>query len=263
MDMVAILHVGPIFLLADVAPDVTILAGGFVLISVCLALIGVAVAVLLAIKKSIVRSVPAGLTFHPAAPGDFPALDVNALEQYSSELETCGFSKLTCYTLTAEEGTVHPGFASLFWLQDRGVYAEVSQLFAAPKQIPMCVSLFTRFSNGWTAVTTGREADAAIWLLRRRDVCWRSEPGVSVAELLTRHLDLCHEIRSATGGVPVKSRALENWYDGERRNTAAMRATLERRNILVLLWEYSTYRKKKEWLGALKAARSNVRNDYN
>lgn len=249
--------------ISDVAPDASLAVGGFVVVALILGIAGIAVAVLIALKQSLIGSCPVGLAFHPAEPDDFPSLDVNALASYVRELADAEFEWLASYTISAERGTAQPGFATLFWHPGLHVFAEVNQLFPTFLAIPIRVAFFTRFSNGWSATTTDRKADAAVWLLRRPESCWQSLPDAPVSMLVARHRELVHRIQSETGGVPLASQTVENWYDGERRNAETIRTTLERRNIVIVLWEYATYTNRSEWLGALKTARSNARNDYN
>lgn len=247
----------------DVAPDPAIAVAGVVAIAVLFGIVAVGCAVLLSIKRNLINACPIGLRFHPAEPEMFEGLDANALARYSADLGGMGFVELSSYTISVDQGTVQPGFARLFGQLDLECFAEVNQLFPTGQSVPMRVVLATRFSDGWTAATTDREADAAVWLLRRPRACWRSAPAEGVASLLELHRDLCSRIVRETGARPEAPVTADCWYDAERRSAVTVRETLVRRSIVVVLWEFFTYRGRSEWLGSLKSARSNARNDYN
>lgn len=247
----------------DLAPDPTIAVGGVIGIALLVGAAAVVATVLLVIKRSLVAACPVGLSFRPAEPVEFPELDLERLNRYSSDLERLGFVALADYTISADRGAVQPGFARLFGHAEIQCYAEVNQLFPTSQTVPMRVMLATRFAEGWSAVTTDRRADAAVWLLRRPRGSWRSIPDAPVESLFESHRELVQLIENETRARPEPSVTAECWYDAERRNAETVRETLSGRNIVVMLWEFFSYRGRTEWLGTLKSARSNVRNDYN
>ncbi len=247
----------------DVAPDVSFVAGGVVGLSLFfLVVAGIAVG-LRTIKKSLVNACPVGLMFQGAAVESYPELDLQSLSSYTEGLQELGFVHLADYTISAEHGTVQPGFARLFGNEQLACYAEINQLFPVTATVPMRVVFVSRFTEDWSAVTTDRVADAGVWLLRRPTACWRSAPGESVANLLAVHTDLCRTVIDQTRSRVRRPVSSENWYDDERRNAVTVRQCIEKRNILVLLWEYFTFSGRTEWLGRLIPARSNASNDYN
>lgn len=254
---------GDVASILDVAPDPTLVVSGSVVVAILVGIAAVVVGVLSAIKRALVTACPVGLRFRSAEPGDYPTLDRHGLDRYSEQFESAGFVRIADYTIGAEHGTVHPGFARLFADAQRDLYAEVNQLFPSNQAVPLRVTINTRFPNGWSATTTDRDADAAVWMLRRPESCWQSIPGESIDRLLVRHLELCDRIALRTGDVGKERVSVENWYDAERRNAETVRTTIERRYVAVLLWEYFTYTKRTAWFGALETARSNGRNDYN
>lgn len=247
----------------DVAPDVTLAIGGVVGIALLVGIAAVVGVVLLVIKRSLVDSCPVGLSFHATTADSYASLDRESLERYTVSLEHLGFAALADYTISAERGTVQPGFARLFGHAEHRCYAEVNQLFPTSQTVPMRVVLATRLTEGWSAATTDRRADAAVWLLRRPRNCWRSMPDATVASLFESHLELVQLIENETRARPEPSVTAECWYDAERRNAETVRETVAGRSIVVMLWEFFSYRGRTEWLGSLKSARSNVRNDYN
>jgi hypothetical protein len=247
----------------DLAPDPAIAIGGVIGVALLVGVAAVVATLLLVIKRSLVAACPVGLSFSPAEPVEYPDLDLESLDRYSSDLERLGFVALADYTISAERGTVQPGFARLFGNSELQCHAEVNQLFPASQSVPMRVVLATRFADGWSAATTDRRADAAVWLLRRPRSCWRSIPDAPVEALLESHRGLVQLIANETRARPDPSVTAECWYDAERRNAETVRETLSGRNIVVMVWEYFSYRGRTEWLGSLKSARSNVRNDYN
>lgn len=247
----------------DVAPDVTLAIGGVLGVAVLAGFAAVAGVVLLVIKRSLVNSCPVGLSFHSTDPDAYPSIDRLSLESYSRSLERLGFAALADYSISAEMGTVQPGFARLFGHPERRCYAEINQLFPTSQTVPMRVVLTTRLTDGWSAMTTDRVADAGVWLLRRPRSCWRSMPDAPVESMFERHLELVRMIEAGTGARNEPRCSAESWYDDERRNAVTVRETLARRSIVVMLWEFFSYRGRTEWLGSLKPARSNARNDYN
>ena len=250
-------------MIRDVSPDTGLAFGGSIGVAALVGIAAIVVALLMHIKRSLIEACPVGLVFHHAEPWSYPQLDTASLDRYSDQLEQLGFVWLANYTISAEKGTTQPGFARLFAHTQHGCYAEVNQLFPTTQSIPVRVVLGSRFSDGWIAATTDRTADAAVWLLRRPKNCWQSVPGESVSGLLDRHLQLCRRIHVESGARLDASMSAQNWYDAERRNAEIVRETIRRRNIVALLWEFFTYTGRTEWLGGLKTARSNARNDYN
>ncbi len=247
----------------DVAPDVSFVAGGVVGLGLAFLVVAGIAVVLLAIKRSLVNACPVGLRFHDAIVESYPELDHQSLSSYTEGLEELGFAHLADYTISAEQGTVQPGFARLFGNEQLACYAEINQLFPVTATVPMRVVFVSRFTEDWSAVTTDRVADAGVWLLRRPTGCWRSVPGESVANLLAIHADLCRIVLDQTRCRVHRPVSSENWYDEERRNAVTVRQCIEKRNVLVLLWEYFTFSGRTEWLGRLIPARSNASNDYN
>jgi hypothetical protein len=174
----------------DVAPDVSFVAGGVVGLGLAFLVIAGIAVVLLTIKRSLVNACPVGLMFHDAVVESYPELDHQSLSSYTEGLEELGFAHLADYTISAEQGTVQPGFARLFGNEQLACYAEINQLFPVTAAVPMRVVFVSRFTEDWSAVTTDRVADAGVWLLRRRrDAGVRYQ--VSRSNLHAIHADLC------------------------------------------------------------------------
>src|SRR5262249_19938743 len=128
-------------------------------------------------RTTILGAMPDELDFRTASAADFPGLDTEGLEEYTQALEGLGFRRLTDYTLLTELANFPRGFGRLFFHPEEHCFAEINQVFASGRRVPLRCSVLTFLDDGWSVATTDRVATKHNYLMRRpRALCPRP-PG--------------------------------------------------------------------------------------
>lgn len=179
-----------------------------------------------------------------------PELDFQKLEASSVELATLGFTM-------AIEGAVKTGkkngpsmFERMF-VHPSGAFVELYQVFPVVGNVlPLSVSFFTYYPDGWSVANTTQKAHWLYWLWRRpRALAKGHEDGTTIPEIWSSHLALRGTVEAGLDLKP-EQHSLQKHLDAARDHLVWMRRTLIRRSLLVAMIQHRFFRpKNREWWG--------------
>src|SRR5437660_11919939 len=100
--------------------------------------------------------------FPSATPAQFPRLDAAALDRYTRELQSMGFTQLLDFSLIADKGNHPPAFCRLLVHTRHHCFAEVSQLFPRYKNpLPLKCGMQSLLQDCWNITFSDRKPRAA------------------------------------------------------------------------------------------------------
>ena len=136
-------------------------------------------------KRRMLKNIATSYSFPPAIPAQCPALDVAALDRYTRELESMGFTKLREISLVSNAAKPIPSFCRLFVNTQHHCFAEASQFFPSGKPThPLKCSIQSVLDDGWSLVFSDRKPMAASALMRRKKALGVNMPDATPYELL-------------------------------------------------------------------------------
>jgi hypothetical protein len=209
------------------------------------------------VKQRIVKNMATSFSFPPAAPSQFPLLDLDGLERYTRELEGMGFARLLDFSLITNSPIYPPSFCRLFAHTRHHCFALVNQLFPRGKvPMPVKCSLESQLQGGWSIAFGDRRPQAAASLVRRRRVIGVNMPEAHLPELLTAMLKMRDQMCVDLGISPLNDDTLEAYISKTQRSAGELRDAVQEKNFVkglseVYLRRFSLLRTKPEyvWLG--------------
>ncbi|MGA9981674.1 MAG: hypothetical protein WBQ08_23860 [Candidatus Sulfotelmatobacter sp.] len=190
-------------------------------------------------KGRVVKSMATQYSFPPATPGQFPALDLDALERYTREFEGMGFTRLLDFSLVSDSATTPPNFCRLMANSRNHCFGEISQIFPKGKaSLPLKGSIQSCLQNGWTLAFSDRKPQAASSLLRRRKALGICMPEASTSELLQSFLKMREQICLDLGIQTVNDDTLQAYMNKVQRSATEMREAVQEKNFVKGLPEY-------------------------
>ncbi|MBI4027168.1 MAG: hypothetical protein HY360_19440 [Verrucomicrobia bacterium] len=214
--------------------------------------IGSVAKVYMAVKTAIRTAMPDGLQFAVTTAGQFPALDANALQEYTQVLESLGFRNETDYTVTAKTGKTFPGFARLFIHPHDHCYAEINQLFPPkPRLVPMRFMILSELGEDMALSSTDRIPDGITYMLRDARSFWTSHPQAAPAEVFRAHLERRRQIALKRGLREPTETSVETYFTRNAERTNRRKQRVDRMNIALGLLEaaFFSIKPKYEWMG--------------
>ena len=119
-------------------------------------------------KGRVLKNMATSHSFPPATPAQFPSLDTAALDRYTREFESMGFTRLLDFSLVSDAPIQHPSFCRLFAHTGNHCFGEVSQIFPRGKSpMPLKCSIQSCLQDGWSIGFSDRKPQAASSLMRR------------------------------------------------------------------------------------------------
>jgi hypothetical protein len=208
-------------------------------------------------KSRVMKKLPTTYSFPPATPGQFPALDVEALERYTREFEGMGFIRLLDFSLVSDSGSNQPSFCRLFAHTRHHCFGEVSQLFPKGKPpLALKCSIQSSLQNGWTLSFSDRKPQAAGSLLRRKKALGICMPETATGELLQAFFKMRDQVCLDLGISPLNDDSLLAYIDKMQRSVGEMRDAVQAKSFVtgvpeVYLRKFSLLKTKPEyvWLG--------------
>jgi hypothetical protein len=243
----------------------------------------------MAIKRALLANWPSDLDLVQADAEDFPALDVQIVEQKSLELKSSGFALLGDFTHASHTGKPTPYITRIFLNQDLKCYAEVSQLFPRQRSPHVVgVTIMSAFvskdaagqsestfhtmgapplpepseaprmeSKEWTLATTDRVPDGVVWALRTPRRLLSRHPGTSVAKLLEIHLKMRGEVQPVIGEQVRCNLSREEYSARARTNMARVRERAQRVNAFRFFYDWKIAGPRQmEWWGEYATLRN-------
>ena len=209
------------------------------------------------VKQRVLKTMATSFSFPPATPSQFPSLDLEALEQYTHELEGMGFTRLLDFSPIADSPIYPPSFCRLFVHTRHHCFALVNQLFPRGKApMPVKCSLESQLQGGWSIAFGDRKPQAAASLVRRRRAIGVSMPEAHVSELLTAMLKMRDQMCVDLGISPLNDDTLEAYISKTQRAAGELRDAVQEKNFVkgiseVYVRKFSLLRTKPEyvWLG--------------
>jgi hypothetical protein len=210
------------------------------------------------VKRSVVKNMATSFSFPAALPSQFPQLDLAALENYTRDFESLGFTRLIDSSPTSDSPT-HPAmFCRLMVHTGHHCYGEISQIFPRGKA-PMALkcAISTHLQDGWSIAFSNRKPLAASSLVRRSKGLGVSIPDATPGELLQSLLTLRQQVCFDLAISPLTEDTLESYVAKVQQSAAEMRDTVKQKNFFTAIPQFY-YRKlaltrtKPEytWLGA-------------
>jgi hypothetical protein len=209
-------------------------------------------------KRRILKYLPTTYSFPPASAGQFPGLDVAALDRYTREFEALGFTRLLDFSLVGNSALHAANFCRLLVHSRNYCFAEISQSFAPRKApLPLKCSINASLQEGWTITFANRKPQPAASLLRRPRAIAVSMPEAQLSELLQAFLKMRDQVSIDLGVSPAKDdTTIESYFAQVQRTAAELRAAVQRKNIALGLSEvyyrrFSLLKTRPEylWLG--------------
>jgi hypothetical protein len=189
-------------------------------------------------KRRVLKYLPTGYSFPPASPGQFPALDSAALDRYTRDFDTLGFTPLIDFSLTADTPAHPANFCRLMVHSRNHCFAEMSQFFPQRKApLPLKCSVNGALQDGWTITLTNRKPQAASSLVRRPKAIVVSAPEANPSELLQSFLKMRDQVCVDLGISPSKEDTLEAYISRLRNSASEMRETVRRKNFALGTWQ--------------------------
>jgi hypothetical protein len=187
---------------------------------------------LFTVKGRMLKNMATSYSFPPATLAQFPSLDTTALDRYTRELESMGFTRLLDFSLVSDKQSTVPNFCRLFASTRHHCFASVSQFFPRGKQpMPLKCSLECSLQDGWSIAFSDRKPQAASALIRRRKAIGVSMPDVSLSELFQAYIKMRDQVCMDLGVSPLKEDTLEAFTAKVQRSTVEMRDAVREKNF--------------------------------
>jgi hypothetical protein len=183
-------------------------------------------------KSRILKNMATSYSFPPATPAQFPMLDIAALDRYTREFESMGFTRLLDFSLVADTASHPPSFCRLLAHTRHHCFAEISQIFPRGKNRPLKCSIQSCLQNGWTLSFSDRKPAAASSLLRRGKALVVSMPEATTSELLQSFLKMREQVCVDLGISPVNDDTLEAYIAKVQRSAGQVRDAVKQKNFV-------------------------------
>jgi hypothetical protein len=209
------------------------------------------------VKRRVLKNMSTSYSFPPATPAQFPLLDLEALDRYTSELERMGFTRLLDCSPVSDSPTNPPSFCRLFAHTRHHCWATVNQMFPRGKK-PMLLkcSLESSLQNGWTIAFSDRKPMATSSLIRRKKALGVSMPEATPAELLQALLKMREQVCLDLGISPMNDDTLDAYIQKVQRTAGELREAVQGKSFVrglpeVYLRRFTLLKNKPEyvWLG--------------
>lgn len=187
---------------------------------------------LLFVKRRMLKNMATSYSFPPATTAQFPSLDASALDRYTSEFESMGFTRSLDFSLVSDARFHAPNFCRLFVHTRYHCFGEVSQIFPRGKAaMALKCSIQSCLQEGWTVAFSDRKPQAAGSLLRRKKSLSVSMPEATTGELLQAFLKLRDQVCMDLGISPMKDDTLEAYFAKVQQATTDMRTAVREKNF--------------------------------
>ena len=207
----------------------------------------------LKIKRLFLRKMPRWIKILPASPEQFPALDIEAFQRYTSELETLGFVVLLDYTFESDANRENlSSLGRVFVHADQNCFAEVHQVFSGGiSRTAVGCTIISTMDDGWGLSSRDGEPRGAMYALRAPKDMWTAHPGTTPSELFTAHLERRNQIAGDLGLRISADLSERNYFSTVERDSLESRKAFKRRNVLLFMLEMDRFERhpKYEWLG--------------
>ena len=209
------------------------------------------------VKRRVLSTMATSYSFPPATLAQFPALDLEALDRYTREIEGMGFTRLLDSSPTSDSPHHQPAFSRIFAHTRHHCWAVVSQIFPRGKKpMSMRCGFETCLQDGWTLSFSNRKPMAVSSLIRRKKALAVSMPESTPAELLQAFLKMRGQICLDLGIQPLNDDSLEAYIGWIQRAAGEMREAVQQKSFVrglpeVYFRRFSLLKTKPEyvWLG--------------
>ena len=208
-------------------------------------------------KRKVLSGMATTFSFPPAAPGQFPSMDVASLDRYTTEFESMGFVRVLDFSLVSDGQNYPPSFCRLMANTRLHCFGEMTQFFPAAKPaMPMKSSILSTLEDGWSLAVSDRKPQAAASLMRRRKALSVCMPEATTSELLQFFTKMREQVCQDLGVSLMTDDTLEAYIARTQRVLVDIRQSVKQRNFFTGIPNYY-YRKlsllntRKEyiWLG--------------
>ena len=190
------------------------------------------------VKNRVMKSIPTTYSFPPTSPGQFSGLDANALDRYTREFESLGFTRLADLSLVSDGPSYTPNFCRVMANARNHCFAEITQFFPLKKpDWPMRCALFGGLQDGWSVTFSDRKPLAASSLLRRPQAISVSMPETTVAELLQAFISMRDQVAIDLGIAPMKDDTIEAFMSKVQRAVLEVRKSVQNKNFAAAIPE--------------------------
>jgi hypothetical protein len=190
-------------------------------------------------KRRMLRNIATSYSFPPAIPAQFPALDVAALDRYTRELESMGFSRLREISLVSNSAKPIPSFCRLFVNTQHHCFAEAGQFFPPGKTAhPLKCAIQSVLDDGWSLVFSDRKPIAASALMRRKKALGVNMPDATPYELLNSFLQMRSQVCQDLGISVVKDDTFEGYSANAQKRLADIREALNKKNFATVVPQF-------------------------
>ena len=190
------------------------------------------------VKNRVMKSIPTTYSFPPTSPGQFPSLDTAALDRYTREFESQGFTRLSDLSLVSNAPSHVPNFCRVMVHTRNHCFAEITQFFPFRKAAwPLKCALFGGLQDGWTVSFTDRKPPAVSSLLRRPNAISVSMPETSVPELLQAFISMRDQVAIDLGIAPLKEDTIEGFIAEKQRKELEVRESIQTKNFAMAIPE--------------------------
>ena len=209
------------------------------------------------LKRRIFRVSASSFDVTPVQAGRFPGADLVSLTAETEALKALGFEAVMDYTTQHLPGSSAQGYGRLLYHRSIECYAEINQVFSPLTGMgPIGATLTTNFEGGWSFYCGNRSASgrnaAILYANRMPRNLFVILPGMPPANLLGVHLSTRDRLMRGMPQLRIVSQPVPDSYFSEmRKRQAARAASVERRSILVWLFDVDSYtfHRQHVWLG--------------
>lgn len=193
----------------------------------------------LGLKRRLVRAVGTAMTFPQARPEQFPKLDRDGLDRFSSEMEGLGFEKLFDASPTMDAPTSAPTFCRIYAHRDHHCYGAIMQPFPVVGPAVELRSMVNGYlDDGWSVGFGNGKPLAASTFVRTPRAIGVNVPAASPSELLAGFLEFRQRVCGDLGLRPIPDTSLEHYVRRTNEQIQAIREAMKKKNIAVGMGQY-------------------------
>ena len=183
-------------------------------------------------KGRVLKGMATSYSFPPATTAQFPSLDTAALERYTREFESMGFTRLLDLSLVSDAPNHPANFCRLFANTRYHCFGEVNQIFPRGKAaMPLKCSIQSSLTDGWSMAFSDRKPQAASSLMRRKKALGISMPDTPPPELLQAFLKMRDQVCMDLGISPLKDDSFEAYIAKVQQSVTDMRTAVREKNF--------------------------------
>ncbi|MBE9116282.1 hypothetical protein IQ249_10275 [Lusitaniella coriacea LEGE 07157] len=197
--------------------------------------------------------------FFLSQPEEFSQLDSEQLTQYTTELETLGFTKIFDCKLQRNVEFSNSVFVFIFGRifthPQLHCFAAIDQMFSSGEaQSRMERSIVSDLADNWILSNSTRKI-ASIWYVARRPrVLWIFCPDSTPQEILESHIEKRQEMIDVLGVQPQKDFSWDFFVEREEKSRIETKRVWKRKNLILGLIEATLFELNppSEWMGDYK-----------